>query len=404
MSSGRSIPVVMFHSVADDREGRPAAFTLYAGVAEFESYLAYLKRRRWVTITLQDLHDAQSGRKTLPPRSIVLTFDDGYLDNWVVVAPLLRKYGFTGTVFVPSDFVQPGETPRPTLEEVWSGKRSAADLEMFGYLNRGEIRELARTGVLDVQSHARSHTWLPSSDEVVTFHRPGLSVRRYLRWMWWNRYPDRKPFWFQKIRHEDLPWGTPVFRNDLALAGRAFVPHADLEARLVRHVAERGGPAFFERPDWHEALTAEVHLFRKQVGPAATPESEEAYERRLRHEIEGSRRVLEDLTGRPVRFLCWPNGGVCDDAFRIALESGYLATTIPSRMARGGNRPGDAAHQIRRIGSTPFFHGKAIWPKTVSFAMQVERARGSRIMNVPIKAIWVYRRLFPYRRPVESEI
>jgi hypothetical protein len=36
--------------------------------------------------------------------------------------------------------------------------------------------------------------------------------------------------------------------------------------------------------------------------------------------------------------------------------------------------------------------------------MQVERARGSRIMDLPIKAIWVYRRLFPYRRPVEPEI
>jgi peptidoglycan/xylan/chitin deacetylase (PgdA/CDA1 family) len=398
------VPVVMFHSVADDRPDRPRPFTLYAGIREFESYLQHLSKRRWSSIRLQELHDWLAGGKPLPPRSIALTFDDGYLDNWVAVAPLLRKYGFAGTVFVPTDFIQPGEGTRPTLEDVWAGRARESELQWFGYLNRAEVRSLAQSGVLDVQSHARTHTWLPCSDEVVAFHRPGLPMRRYLRWMWWNRFPSRKPFWFHEIKHEDLPWGTPVFRNDLALAGRAFVPHPLLERRLVEHVAEQGGRELFERPGWHERLTSRVAAFRRDEGPLASPEDDAAFESRLRNEIAGSRITLEGITEKPVRFLCWPNGGVCDEAFRVAIDSGYLATTIPSRMARGGNRRGDPAHQIRRIGSTPYFHGTWTWPKRISFAMQVERASGNRVMNLPIKMIWLYRRFVPVRRPVEPEI
>jgi Predicted xylanase/chitin deacetylase len=402
--SAPAVPVVMLHSVADDRPGRPRNFILYNGVREFESFLRYLRWRSYKTLTLKELFDFLDGRASPPSRSIVLTFDDGYLDNWVAVAPLLRRYGFTGTIFVPTDFIQGDGPSRPTLEDVWAGRIHERELAWFGYVNEAEIRALAASGTLDVQSHARTHTWLPSSDEVLTFHHPNLSVRRYLRWMWWNRFPERKPFWFQEISHRDLPWGTPIFRNDLALAGRAFLPNPELVTRLVSHVESKGGELFFGSHAWHEELSKEVEVFRRSGQPTATVESSASFEQRLRNEIEGSRLRLEAITGRPVQFLCWPNGGVCEDAFQAARRFGYLATTIPSRMARGGNRLGDSAHQIRRISSTPFFHGDAVWPKTLSFGMQVERARGNVWMNVPIKLIWAYRRLVPVRRPVEAEI
>jgi peptidoglycan/xylan/chitin deacetylase (PgdA/CDA1 family) len=399
-----SVPVVMFHSVADDRPDRPSPFILYAGSREFESYLRYLRARRYTTVSLDDVHAWHLGERTLPARSVVLTFDDGYLDNWVVVGPLLRKYGFHATLFLPTDFVQPEAPPRPTLEDVWAGRLRPSELPLYGYVNRAELRAMVASGTFDVQSHGRTHTWLPCSDEVVTFHRPGLSVRRHLRWMWWNRFPDRKPFWFEEIRHEHVPWGAPVFRSDLALAGRAFVPHPGLEPRLTRYVADHGGAELFRRPDWHAVLSREAEAFRREQGPTAMPETDDQFAARLRHEIEGSRLTLEGMTGRPVRFLCWPNGGVCDESFEAALRQGYLATTIPSRMGRGGNRREDPPSRIRRIGSTPYFQGTAVWPKMLSFAMQIERARGNRLMIPLVRTIWLYRRLFPVRRPVEPSI
>ena len=87
----RAVPVVMFHSVADDRPERPASFVRYAGVDEFASFLRYLRWRSYRTLTLSDLFAFLSGKSGVPDRSIVLTFDDGYLDNWVAVAPLLPE-------------------------------------------------------------------------------------------------------------------------------------------------------------------------------------------------------------------------------------------------------------------------------------------------------------------------
>ena len=81
----------------------------------------------------------------------MLTFDDGYLDNWVFVWPLLRKYGMRATVFVTADFIEPDGPPRPTLEDVWGGKIRMEELQAAGFLRPSELRIMSESGVIDVQ-------------------------------------------------------------------------------------------------------------------------------------------------------------------------------------------------------------------------------------------------------------
>lgn len=386
------IPVVMLHSVAADRPDRPKAFSIWCPPAMFEGYLRWLRKRGYHTITLAALHAHLTAGAALPPRPIVLTFDDGYLDNWVYAAPLLRRYGFTGTVFVPSDFVQPGDVPRPTLDDVAAGRCREQDLEVFGYMNRAELARVAAAGVFDVQSHGRTHTWLPVSDDVIDFVHPGLSMR-HLRPLWWNAFPARKPYWFQEIAADALPWGAPVYRNELALSRPAVAPDSALEGRLTAHVAARGGRAFFERAGWRETLLAEVAAHRAERPAAARPEDAAAFRARLAGELRGSRETLEALTGRPVRFMCWPNGGTCDEAFELLGETGYLGATLPSRARQPINRRGNDPSRIGRISASSFFRGATRpWPWVMSFALKVERNRGNFYAEIPIKAIWLWRR------------
>ena len=56
----------------------------------------------------------------LPRRSLLITFDDGYLDNYVYAWPILRKYGHKGVVFAVTDAWQKASGPRPTLADVQS--------------------------------------------------------------------------------------------------------------------------------------------------------------------------------------------------------------------------------------------------------------------------------------------
>ena len=62
------------------------------------------------------------GKRRLKTRSVVLTFDDGYLDNWIYVAPLLEQYGMKGVVYVTPEFVEPTGACRPQARIDADGK------------------------------------------------------------------------------------------------------------------------------------------------------------------------------------------------------------------------------------------------------------------------------------------
>lgn len=104
MPNDYSIPIIMFHSV---RPPEPAWHWNYLShpTGLFISFLEYLKRKGFRTVTLREVMEHIMGSRRLPPRSVALTFDDGYLDNWTVVMPLLKAFGFCRRVFVNPEFV-----------------------------------------------------------------------------------------------------------------------------------------------------------------------------------------------------------------------------------------------------------------------------------------------------------
>lgn len=104
------VPILMYHNIAWIS---PQANELQKGLtvspAEFEYQLAELKNKGYQTISLADLFKALYYRAKLPPRSIILTFDDGYDNAYFYAFPLLKKYGFKGSFCLITDLVnQPG--------------------------------------------------------------------------------------------------------------------------------------------------------------------------------------------------------------------------------------------------------------------------------------------------------
>ena len=74
--------------------------------------LAAFRSRGFAPASLDDVHDLQASGVSPRERLVVLSFDDGYLDNWVYVYPLLKRVGWKGAVYVNPEFVDPGEEPR----------------------------------------------------------------------------------------------------------------------------------------------------------------------------------------------------------------------------------------------------------------------------------------------------
>lgn len=146
------IPVLMYHRVA--HEG-PESLSPYRVRPElFEQQLAYLQRYGYSSLSLGEFFDSRfkKGAQSMPGKPVVLTFDDAYLDFYENSWPLLKKYGFNATVFVPVDFV---------------GGHADWDRE-FGepaqIMNWDQIIELNRQGVM-FGSHSCVHRRLSELSE-----------------------------------------------------------------------------------------------------------------------------------------------------------------------------------------------------------------------------------------------
>ncbi|MBN1992475.1 MAG: polysaccharide deacetylase family protein [Anaerolineae bacterium] len=105
------VPILMYHYLsAPPADADVYRLDLSVTPEQFESHLAYLRQAGYETITMQQLAYALSRQTPLPPQPIIITFDDGYRDNYENAFPLLRKYGYTGVFFIftyPLDFADP---------------------------------------------------------------------------------------------------------------------------------------------------------------------------------------------------------------------------------------------------------------------------------------------------------
>lgn len=101
MSRADWVPVLLYHQVV---EQLPAAdpFGNCVLASDFEAQLRWLAARGHRSTTLERVAEALSGGEPVPRRSVVITFDDGYAGNLEVAWPILRRHGFTATVFAVS--------------------------------------------------------------------------------------------------------------------------------------------------------------------------------------------------------------------------------------------------------------------------------------------------------------
>lgn len=95
-----TVPVLMYHRVNPIVIDRNTVSVNY-----FALQLDYLSCQGFTALTLSQLYEGLSGTKKLPPKPVVLTFDDGYADNLTYALPLLQRYAMRASVFVITDMV-----------------------------------------------------------------------------------------------------------------------------------------------------------------------------------------------------------------------------------------------------------------------------------------------------------
>jgi peptidoglycan/xylan/chitin deacetylase (PgdA/CDA1 family) len=147
----------------------------------FEQQLQLLAENCHVVSLAQAHAFVMGDSEPLPPRSVVLTFDDGYLDNLEVAAPLLRKYQMPATIFVPTGYID-------RQEPQWIDELHCA----FRFRQNDKIRVAALPSSFDLSNeHGQRHAYLCLSTELLR-HRHA-ERRRLLDEIKSQLQPSRAP-------------------------------------------------------------------------------------------------------------------------------------------------------------------------------------------------------------------
>ncbi len=94
------LPILMYHKI------KPVAGDCWTvTTTELERQLAHLRTAGYQAIGCQELADHLDGQVSLPPRPVLITFDDGYLGQLELACPLLARYGLRATLFLPARFI-----------------------------------------------------------------------------------------------------------------------------------------------------------------------------------------------------------------------------------------------------------------------------------------------------------
>jgi peptidoglycan/xylan/chitin deacetylase (PgdA/CDA1 family) len=133
------VPILMYHYVsAPPLDADIYRVDLSVTPQQFAQHIAWLAQNGFTAISLDDLVLALTKGYPLPPKAVILTFDDGYEDAYTNAFPVLKQYGMTATFFVVTEWI---DTHQP------------------GYLTWDQAREMAAAG-MSIQSHTRSHQYL----------------------------------------------------------------------------------------------------------------------------------------------------------------------------------------------------------------------------------------------------
>ena len=334
MSGCKSLPVLMHHYIS--RHPNTIAVTPEL----FREQCEGLAEAGWKGIRLAEAEAFLAQGAPLPPRSCLITFDDGYLDNYVYAWPILAEYGHKGTIFAVTERINeasqnlPADAPRATLADIRDNtypEYALPDVDHpdhdtpFGYSERRdqfftwtEARRMEESGVIQVAAHSMRHQSVFIGDNFTSFILPGHPFRTF-------------------GRPRDCCWGIPNFAHKAGLANRAFIPSDELVSAVTSLVPQddAGAFAFSKTPGHRQELSA---LVARMAGKLGRMENDGEMRERLYEELASGKTIMEKELGHTVKTLCWPWGEFSETALNIGRELGF---TVFVTTEYGPNPPGN---------------------------------------------------------------
>ena len=136
--SGVAVPIIMYHSLLPDGNS-----DYVIDPKLFEQDLRYLQENGYTTVTVADLIAYVDEGVPLPDKPVMLTFDDGYYNNYLYAHPLLKQYGMRAVI-----------SPIGAVSEFYSDNPSEQDKPRYSHVTWEQLTEMVESGVWEIGHHS----------------------------------------------------------------------------------------------------------------------------------------------------------------------------------------------------------------------------------------------------------
>lgn len=184
------IPILMYHHFDSDPQKTNDVTIL---PEEFEKQIKYLSENGYTSIISQDLLEYKEGKKEIPKKPVFITSDDGYLSNYEIMYPILKKYNMKATIFIIGERIDNADKPSEAIPK----------------LNWDNVREMYESGLIDFQCHTYD-----SHDRVETING--------LKGNFSSRLIDESEEEFKKRIDEDIKMNIKGIEENLGYTPVAF--------------------------------------------------------------------------------------------------------------------------------------------------------------------------------------
>lgn len=159
------LPIVMYHGVLDD-PSRQGQYVI--SPAQLEADLQYIQKNGYTTVTMADLLAFVDNGTPLPEKPIMLTFDDGYYNNYLYADPLLERYGMKAVI-----------SPVCKWTEFYSDTPGQSDHAIYSHITWEELRAMAASGQWEIQNHSYDMHYCEAGKRKGTLRRASETVEDY---------------------------------------------------------------------------------------------------------------------------------------------------------------------------------------------------------------------------------
>jgi peptidoglycan/xylan/chitin deacetylase (PgdA/CDA1 family) len=244
--NNKGIPVFLYHQVNKNSDMSEKLF---------EEHLKIIKKNSMNTITVTDLLN-----KNIPKKSMLITLDDGYKDNYTNVFRLLKKYNMKATIFLNTQYMDNDNR----------------------YLTWKNIKKMHESGYIDFQCHSHGHRSVIVSDKLI-----------------------------------DISNGRPIFRERGEYSSRAIIIKDKFYDIFNKYYNED-----FKNRKLPEQLKIAQDFISLNKDKYFRNESNDEYKKRITEEFLLNKEAIESHLMKKVTFFCWPWGHRSKEAIKILEKLG----------------------------------------------------------------------------------